>query len=137
MTVEELLFLIAIATIVTTAIQCIEMFMILRSQRQTNFYLENIGHLASDGVSQWIKDLIEDKQKQAEFFGFVSMCGQHAIGAAKDALAPKMPKIKSLGDFINTLLQMPVIQQKVEQKAAQILEGTAQKAVETVPKEVW
>lgn len=130
MSVEELLFWIVLLTGATTLIQCIEMFLILVNQRRTNELLENIGHLASDGFFQFINDIAEDKQKEAAFFGFVRCCGQHAIGAVKDAAMPKMPKIKSLGDVIGLLFSSPAVQAKIEKKVGEMVEGAAETAVE-------
>lgn len=118
MSITQILLIIAIATIATTIIQCIEMYLILYNQRKTNWLLENIGVLASNGFSQFIHELITDKKKEAEFFGFVQLCGQHAINAGKDAVQKKMPRVKSLGDVIGFLLQMPAVQAKVEKVVA-------------------
>ena len=133
MTVEELLFWIAVLTGVTTVVQCIEMMILIHNQRETNRLLQNVGHLASDGFFQFVCDIADDKNKEAAFFGFVQKCGAHALGAAKDMVqgaTVKMPRIKSLGDVIGTLFQMPGVQAKVEEKAAAMLDGKAKEAVE-------
>lgn len=131
MSIEEILIIIAAATIVTTIIQCMEMLILIRNQRYTNHLLENVGHLAGDCMEQFIEDLLKDKDKEAAWFGFVRMCGQHALGAAREAVMPKMPKIRTLGDAIGMIMQMPGVQAAAEAKAKKIIEGVAEKSVET------
>lgn len=129
MSTETWLAVIALATIVTTAIQCIEMFMILRSNRRTNEILENPAPVIV-GLMDALK---EDKEFAQEFGNFIAWGGSAALAGVRQNMETagiKPPKIKSLGDFLGFLVQMPQIQAAIEKKMVGAVEGAAAEVVD-------
>jgi len=132
MSAETLLLVIAVATIVTTAIQCLEMFLILRSNRRTNEILENPAPVI-EGLMIACK---EDKEFAQAFGSFLAWSGQCAIAGFKaqaEQAGVKVPKIKSVGDLFSFALQMPSIQAAIEKK----IKGSAGNAVAEVVEDAW
>lgn len=127
MTDTELLLVIAIATIVTTLIQCIEMWMLISSSRRTNELLSQPG----DIIVSLVEQLQNDKKFAATFMGFVGWLGQVTIAGAKEAVQQagvyKPPKIKSVADLLSFALQLPAIQNAVEKKIVDTVGGEAVK----------
>jgi len=129
------LMLIALMTGITTIIQCVEMWLLLRSSRQTNAYLANPAPL----ISGFLRELAEDKEFAQEFAGFVAWMGQTGLSGVKTAMQDagiKPPKIKSFGDLLGFMVQMPQIQAAIEKKAKAAIEGAAGEAVEKTA-EAW
>lgn len=124
MTIEELLGLIALATIVTTIIQCLEMYLLLRSSRDTNEKLDNLGHLMSDGVHQWIADLAQDKEKQEAFFGLIQIMGQAALEGVRGATAGKPVKLRGWAKVFEPLVNSPEIQAMIAERLGQTIQAT-------------
>lgn len=102
MTAEELLFwivigtfLTAIFTMVTTVIQCIEMWILIKNQRATNEILSHPGDLLMDGIIQFALDLLEDNESRTTFFQFVNACGAAATPQIKELM---ISFLKELGE---------------------------------------
>jgi len=129
MTEPGWLMLIALMTGATTLIQCIEMWMLVKSSRRTNELLENPAPL----VSGFLQNLANDPDFAKEFAGFIAWMGQTGISGIKTTMQEagiKPPKIKSFGDMVGFLFQMPQIQAAIEKKAKAAIEGTAAEVVE-------
>jgi len=123
------LMIIALMTGVTTAIQCFEMWMLVKSSRQTNRILQDPAPI----VKGFLKALAEDEDFAKEFAGFIAWAGQTGIAGVKQTMTEagiKPPKIKSFGDLLGFLVQMPQIQDAVQKKAAGIVNGKAAVVVE-------
>lgn len=123
--------IVEIALIVMTFIQCLEFMWLYRSSRRTNEILENPAPV----IIGLMDALQEDKKFAQEFGNFVAWCGAAGLSGIRQQMEQggiKPPKIKSIGDFLGFLVQMPQIQQKLQAKAAQMLEGATDKGVDAV-----
>lgn len=132
MTETGWLMLIALMTGITTIIQCIEMWMLVRSSRRTNELLSDPAPL----LMGLMEHLAEDKKFQQEFGAFISWMGQAGIAGVKNTMQEagfKPPKIKSFGDLLGFLVQMPTIQSAIEAKA----QSMVTKAGTEVVKDAW
>ena len=124
MTTNEWLIIIAVVTTLTTIIQCIEMYLLISSSRRTNQILEHPGPLVVSGLKELMAEVSEDKDFQAMLGGFVSWAGTTAIASVKQNMEQagiKVPKIRSLGDALGLVFQLPGIQGAIEKKAQSIL----------------
>lgn len=118
-----------IALIIMTAIQSFEFYYLIKSSRRTNEILENPAPV----VKGFLKSLAEDEDFAKEFAGFIAWAGQTGIAGVKQTMQDagfKPPKIKSFGDLLGFLVQMPAIQDAVQKKAASLVEGKAVAVVE-------
>ena len=124
----DLLFWIMITSLITSIINTIEIIYLIRSSRRTNEILENPAPI----VSGFLHALEDDKDFAKEFGSFVVWCGQAALSGVKQSMegaGMKPPKIKSFGDALGFLIQLPQIQQAIQTKAAAALEGAGKEAV--------
>lgn len=74
---NDLLLLIAAITGITTLIQCIEMWLLVSSSRQTNRILSKPGEL----FTHLIEQLADDPKFREEFWGLVQATGIKALEA--------------------------------------------------------
>lgn len=126
MTTNDWLVVIALVTTLTTIIQCIEMYLLITSSRRTNQILEHPGPLVVSGLKELMVELSEDKDFQQMLGGFVAWAGTTAITNVKanmEKAGIKVPKIKSLGDALGLIFQLPGVQAAVEKKVEGLVGG--------------
>lgn len=121
--------IVEITLIVMTFVQCLEFWWLYQSSRRTNEILENPAPVVI-GLMDALK---EDKEFAQEFGNFVAWTGSAALAGVKQNMENagiKPPKIKSLGDFLGFLVQMPQIQAAIEKKMVGAVEGAAAEVVD-------
>lgn len=82
--------LTAIFTLVTTLIQCLEMWILIQNQRETNRLLSNPGELLLKGLHGMADELKDNPEAQAAIFEFVGACGAVAYNTALQAVKGKI-----------------------------------------------
>jgi len=138
LTSNEWLFVIAAITGITTVIQCIEMYLLVRTHRQTNAILENPGPMVADGIHGYLTELIEDPKMQEEFFSFVAICGKNmwqGVGAT-DAGDIKPVKLKGRMKMFEPIVNNPKIQEMVAQKIAATIQATGEAGISNATKKI-
>lgn len=139
MTDSELLLAIAITTIITTLIQTIEMWLLVKSSRQTNYLLSHPGDLLLDGITGWIKNLWESDKDQKAFFTFMNILAQNMVLGIREAAAGagiKPPKIRNVQDAIGYILSLPGTQKRIEGlMSGEAVEDVAKEAVKDAAKD--
>jgi len=125
-TTAEWLMIIALVTTLTTIIQCIEMYLLLRSTRNTNEILSNPTIIVKD----FLENLVEDKDVQKAFFEFVAVCGSAMMQGMQGnpAGAPAKPvKLKGMAKLLEPFINNQQVQGMIADKIGQTLQkaGTA------------
>lgn len=82
-------------TMFTAIIQCIEMWILVKNQRETNRILSNPGQLLLTGVTQMAKELETNEEAQRLFFNLVAASGQIAYSAAVEGAKDKIKSVIS------------------------------------------
>lgn len=132
MTDNELLLLIAFVTTITTLIQCIEMWILVHNQRETNRILSQPG----DIIKNLIIQLQEDKDFQQNFWGLIQACGASIIQGIRGGGGelPKPVKLKGFARIFEPFVNNPDIQSMVadgiQRRLGTVLEETGKKAAE-------
>lgn len=130
----ELLLAIAITTIVTTLIQTIEMWLLVRSSKQTNHILSHPGELLLTGITEWIKGIWDDEKAQKTFFTFAQILAQNMIMGAREAAQNaglKPPKIRNVQDAVGYILSLPGAQARIDKAISGAMdEAVTETAVE-------
>lgn len=135
MSIEALLLIIAAATIITTIIQCIEMWMLVSSSRRTNELLEDPTPL--------LESIVERMRKDHAFGAAVGslfvFMGQCAFAEMRDMVAGKIPKLrrpKNIQEALGMLAEnlMPRVQEyasnAIANKATEKAGAAAEKVTE-------
>lgn len=124
----DMLFWIMITSLITSIINTIEIIYLIRSSHRTNEILENPAPL----ISGLVHALQEDKEFEKEFGALVVWMGQAALSGIKSSMEKaeiRPPKIKSFGDALGFLIQLPQIQNAIQAKATKAIEGAAEESV--------
>jgi len=116
---------------IMTIIQTFEFIYLIQSSRRTNQLIEDPAPILI-GLINRIK---EDPKFAQEFGSFIAWCGQTGIQGIKTSMSDagiKVPKIRTLGDVFSALMQMPKIQQAIEDKITKAATGVMPAEVEKV-----
>lgn len=128
------MILIGLGALITGLINVWEMYVLIKTGRETNHLIQELrddpeygGQILSNGIHGFILELVKDPEKQKAFFGLVTLMGQHAMGAAKQAVTTavqnKGKKIKTLGDVLGLVMDMPGIQNKITKAVGDVIGG--------------
>jgi hypothetical protein len=143
MTLETILFVLAILGFVFIVVEVGQLYQLVRSQRRLTSIWETIlgdpeyaGSVASNFIFGFIKDIQQDKAKETEFYALVQVMAAHATSAIKSqwnqVVQQKAPK--TFWEAAQRLMQLPQVSEAVEKKLVSTIGADA---VETVAGAGW
>jgi len=143
MTLETILFVLAILGFIFIVVEVGQLYQLVRSQRRLTSIWETIlgdpeyaGSVASNFIFGFIKDIQQDKAKETEFYALVQVMAAHATSAIKSqwnqAVKQKAPK--NIWEAAQMLMTMPQVSEAVEKK---LVTTIGAEAVETAAGMGW
>jgi len=102
-----------------------QLYQLVRSQRRLTSIWETIledpeyaGDVASNFVFGFVKNISEDPEKEKAFYAMIQVMAAHATASIKQqwSQAVKKKAPKNIFEALQSLTELPAVQQKIEQK---------------------